>query len=202
LDRSTDPFYEPDHIAVRAVLNIRANALSQQGRRKKRQVYRKTNEPTRCRAAKAEWEHKMKGYAATLAIIGFLPAAAAAQDAIPDLKGTWRGVGKILLYGNTEHLSGAPGAAVIRDLDVSHTVIGQEGRLLWGTTSSTNNDSKEPFAWAMSSDNKTILGADTDGYYRLTVVSADRIEKCYVQNSAGPRQAIVATCFMMNKVKN
>jgi hypothetical protein len=46
------------------------------------------------------------------------------------------------------------------------------------------------------------LGADTDGYYRVTVASADRIEKCYVQNSAGPRQAIVATCFMMNKVKN
>jgi hypothetical protein len=202
LDRRTDPFYERDHIAVRAVLNVRASALPPTGGCKKRQVCRKTNEPARYRAAKAEWEYKMKSYAATLAIIAFLSAAAAAQEAIPDLKGTWRGVGKILLYGNTEHLSGAAGAAVIRDLDVSHTVIGQEGRLLWGTTSSTNNDNKEPFAWAMSSDNKTILGADTDGYYRLTVVSADRIEKCYVQNSAGPRQAIVATCFMMNRVRN
>jgi hypothetical protein len=144
----------------------------------------------------------MKFFTAAVAIAIFLPAAAAAQDATPDLRGTWRGVGKILLYGNTEHLSGSPGVAVIRDLDVSHTVLGQEGRLLWGTTSSANNDSKEPFAWAMSSDNKTILGADTDGYYRISVVSADRIEKCYVQNSSGPRQAIVATCFMMNRVKN
>jgi hypothetical protein len=41
----------------------------------------------------------------------------------------------------------------------------------------------------MSSDNRTIVGADTDGYYRITVVSGDRIEKCYVQNSAAPRQA-------------
>jgi hypothetical protein len=39
----------------------------------------------------------MKGFVATLAMIAFLPAAAAAQDAIPDLKGTWRDVGKILL---------------------------------------------------------------------------------------------------------
>jgi hypothetical protein len=54
----------------------------------------------------------------------------------------------------------------------------------------------------MSSDNKTILGADTDGYYLITVVSADRIEKCYAQNQIGPRQAIVATCFMMDRVKN
>ena len=144
----------------------------------------------------------MKSLTAAVAMTFFLPVAAIAQDAIPDLKGTWRGAGKILLFGNTEHLSGSPGTAVIRDLDVSHIVLGQEGHLLWGTTSSTNNDSKEPFAWAMSSDNKTILGADTDGYYRITVVSADRIEKCYVQNSAGPRQAIVATCFMMNWVKN
>jgi hypothetical protein len=77
-----------------------------------------------------------------------------------------------------------------------------DGRLIWGTTSSANNDGKEPFAWAMSSDNKTILGADTDGYYLITVVSADRIEKCYAQNQIGARQAIVATCFMMDRVKN
>jgi hypothetical protein len=108
---------------------------------------------------------------------------------------------KILLYGNTEHLSGSPSAAVVRDLRVSHTVEGQDGRLLWGTTSSANNDNKEPFAWAMSSDNTTILGADTDGYYLITVVSPDRIEKCYAQNKIGPQQAIVATCFMMDRVK-
>lgn len=144
----------------------------------------------------------MKRCAATFALMVLLPAAAAAQNAIPDLRGTWRGTGKILLYGNTEHLTGSPGTAVIRDLDVSHTVLGQEGNLIWGTTSSANNDNKEPFAWALSSDNRTILGADTDGYYRISIVAADRIEKCYVQDRTGPRQAIVATCFMMNRVTN
>ena len=90
----------------------------------------------------------------------------------------------------------------MRDLEVTHTVAGQDGRLIWGTTSSANNDSKEPFAWALSADNKTIEGADTDGYYRITIVSADRLEKCYAQNAIGPQYAIVATCFMMDRVKN
>jgi hypothetical protein len=72
---------------------------------------------------------------------------------------------------------------------------------IWGTTSSANNDSKEPFAWALSQDNKTIVGADTDGYYRITILSADQIEKCYAQSALGSRQAIVATCFVMNRVK-
>jgi hypothetical protein len=100
--------------------------------------------------------------AATILLVTFLAAAALAQDAVPDLKGTWKGTGKIMLFGTTEHLIGSPQNAVVRNLPVTHTVTGQDGRLLWGTTSSANNDSKEPFASALSADNKTILGADTD----------------------------------------
>jgi hypothetical protein len=125
--------------------------------------------------------------------------AAAAQSAMPSLKGTWKGTGKILLYGTTEHLSGSSRDATIRDLEVTHTVTGQEGRLIWGTTSSPNNDSKEPFAWVLAADNKTIIGADTDGYYHITIFSPDQIEKCYTQSGASSRQAIVATCFTMSR---
>jgi hypothetical protein len=135
-------------------------------------------------------------------MLAMTPLAADAQDAIPQLKGTWKGTGKILLFGTTEHLSGSPQNAVVRDLEVTHTVTGQDGRLIWGTTSSANNDSKEPFAWALAADNRSIIGADTDGYYRITIVSADRIEKCYAQSATGPRRAIVATCFMMDRAKN
>jgi hypothetical protein len=144
----------------------------------------------------------MKTLMALALMLAMTPLAADAQDAIPQLKGTWKGTGKILLFGTTEHLSGSPQNAVVRDLEVTHTVTGQDGRLIWGTTSSANNDSKEPFGWALAADNRTIIGADTDGYYRITIVSADRIEKCYAQSATGPRQAIVATCFMMDRVKN
>jgi hypothetical protein len=144
----------------------------------------------------------MKTLMALALMLAMTPLAADAQDAIPQLKGTWKGTGKILLFGTTEHLSGSPQNAVVRDLEVTHTVTGQDGRLIWGTTSSANNDNKEPFAWALAADNRTMIGADTDGYYRITIVSADRIEKCYAQSATGPRQAIVATCFMMDRVKN
>jgi hypothetical protein len=77
---------------------------------------------------------------------------------------------------------------------VTHTVLGQDGRLIWGTISAGN------FAWAVTADNKTIIGADTDGYYRLTILSPDQMEKCYVQNAASSRQAIVAACFVMSRV--
>jgi hypothetical protein len=62
-------------------------------------------------------------------------------------------------------------------------------------------DTKEPFAWAMSSDNKSIVGADTDGYFRITLLAPDRMEKCYVQNGAGPSKSMVAACYVMERAK-
>jgi len=143
----------------------------------------------------------MRAFIACAAAMLLTTTAAAAQSAIPSLKGTWKGTGKILLFGTTEYLSGSPKEAVIRDLEVTHTVTGQDGRLMWGTTSAGNNDAKEPFAWTLAADNKTIHGADTDGYYHLTLLSPDQIEKCYVQSGASSRQAIVAACFVMSRVK-
>jgi hypothetical protein len=139
-------------------------------------------------------------FGTTVALL-FSTITAGAQSATPSLKGTWKGTGKILLYGTTEHLSGSSRDAAIRELEVTHTVTGQDGRLIWGTTSSTNNDSKEPFAWVLAADNKTILGADTDGYYHITILSPDQMEKCYTQSAASSRQAIVATCFVMAREK-
>jgi hypothetical protein len=60
---------------------------------------------------------------------------------------------------------------------------------------------QEPFAWAISSDNKTITGADVDGYFRITLISPDRMEKCYVHNGASPSRSVVAACYVMERVK-
>jgi hypothetical protein len=143
----------------------------------------------------------MRAWIAPIAALLVTTTVAAAQSPIPSLKGTWKGTGKILLFGTTEYLSGSPKKeAAVRDLEVTHTVLGQDGRLIWGTTSAGSNDVKEPFAWAVTADNKTIIGADTDGYYRITILSPDQMEKCYVQNAASSRQAIVASCFVMSRV--
>jgi hypothetical protein len=146
----------------------------------------------------------MKRLVFMLALLGVTATAATAQDAIPDLKGTWSGKGKAIVYGNLAHHPGTQTAADpprVRDIETTHLVEGQDGRVAWGRSSSTVADTKEPFAWTISSDNKSILGADMDGYFRITLLSPDRMEKCYVHNGTSPTHSTVATCYMMDRVK-
>ena len=64
-----------------------------------------------------------------LALLG--ATAARAQDAIPDLKGTWSGKGKAIVFGTHAHHPGTQTAADpprVRDIEATHTVEGQDGR--------------------------------------------------------------------------
>ena len=146
----------------------------------------------------------MRPVALVLALLCAAAIPARAQDAIPDLKGTWSGKGKSIVFGTHAHHPGSQTAADpprVRDIEATHTVEGQDGRLAWGRSSSAVADNKEPFAWVIASDNKTIVGADMDGYFRLTLISPDRMEKCYTHNGTSPSRSIVATCYMMDRVK-
>jgi len=40
-----------------------------------------------------------------------------------------------------------------------------------------------------------------DGHIHITLVSPDRIEKCYTQNATSLSKSIVATCYMMDRLK-
>ena len=116
----------------------------------------------------------MRGLVFALALVGAAATSARAQDAIPDLKGTWSGKGKSIVFGTNPHHPGAQTAADpprVRDIEATYIVDGQDGRLAWGRSSSTAANTQEPFAWAIASDNKTILGADMDGYFRITLIS-------------------------------
>jgi hypothetical protein len=146
----------------------------------------------------------MRPVALVLALLCAAAIPARAQDAIPDLKGTWSGKGKSIVFGTHAHHPGSQTAADpprVRDIEATHTVEGQDGRLAWGRSSSAVADNKEPFAWVIASDNKTIVGADMDGYFRITLVGPDRMEKCYTHNGTSPTRSIVATCYMMDRVK-
>jgi hypothetical protein len=145
----------------------------------------------------------MKAFAVTLVLVGFATATQA-QDGVPDLKGTWSGKGKSVVFGNNQYHPGqqtATDAPRIRDIEVIYTVDGQDGRLVWGHASSSAADTKEPFAWAIASDNKTIIGSDTDGSYLITVLGPDRMEKCYTHNGLGPSKSIVAACHVVDRNK-
>ena len=131
-------------------------------------------------------------------------SVAHAQNAVPDIKGTWLFKGKAVIFGsNPHHPEAAVNAATPRVLDADFTFVitGQDGRLAWGYNFSTVSAAHEPMAWAIASDGKTIVGSDTDGSYRLTVVSADRLELCYTHSGVSPSKSIVATCEMMDRKK-
>jgi hypothetical protein len=140
-----------------------------------------------------------------IAFLGFA-AAARAQDAaaIPDLRGTWTGKGKAIVFGTNAHHPGKQTTANpprVRDIEATHVVQGQEGRVAWGYSSSSAANNKEAFAWALTNDNRSIVGADMDGYFRITLITPDRMEKCYVHNAARPSRSIVATCYLMDRSK-
>jgi len=107
-----------------------------------------------------------------LALLGATATGAQAQTAIPDLKGTWSGKGKSIVFGSHAHHPGSQtpnDPPRVRDIEATYVVEGQDGRLVWGRSASAVADTKEPFAWAISSDNKTIVGADMDGYFLITL---------------------------------
>jgi hypothetical protein len=149
-------------------------------------------------------EEVMRYLVFALALLGATATSARAQDAIPDLKGTWSGKGKSIVFGTNPHHPGSQTPADpprVRDIEATYIVEGQEGRLAWGRSSSAAANTQEPFAWALASDNKTIVGADMDGYFRITLISPDRMEKCYTHNGTSPTHSIVATCHVMDRVK-
>jgi hypothetical protein len=145
----------------------------------------------------------MRYFALVLAIVG-AATAAQAQNAVPDLKGTWTGKGKVLVFGNNAHNPGTHTMAQpprVRDIEMSDVVEGQDGQLAWGRSFSAAAKTDEPFAWAISSDNKSIVGADTDGYFRITMLGPDRMEKCYVHNGLSPSKSMVVACYAMERKK-
>ena len=126
-----------------------------------------------------------------------------AQDAVPDLKGTWTGKGKVDRVRHAiAHHPGTQTAADpprVREIEATHVVEGQDGRVAWGRSSSAVADTKEPFAWAhRRTTTDSIVGADIDGYFRITLITPDRMEKCYVHNGVSPTRSMVATCYLMD----
>lgn len=77
-----------------------------------------------------------------LAVVG-AATAARAQDAIPDLKGTWSGKGKVVIFGGHAHHPGVrpDSPPTVRDIEMTLLVEGQDGRLAWGRSAGvTLND--------------------------------------------------------------
>jgi hypothetical protein len=130
-------------------------------------------------------------------------AAPALAQTVPDLKGTWSGQWRTVIYGANPHHPGpqtAADAPRIREITFTFEVEGQDGRLIWGKFWSSP-DRKEPFAATLAADGRTIVGADGDGSLTGTVASADRIEMCYTHSALSPSRSIVASCGALQRAR-
>jgi hypothetical protein len=132
-----------------------------------------------------------------------LPATAIAQDAAPDLIGTWSGPFRTVIFGNNPHHPGSETVATpprIREITFTLGVEGQDGDLIWGQSWS-DPARKEPFAATITADGKTIVAADTDGSMTMSLTGPDSMKLCYTHTGLGPSQSIVASCGSLERAK-
>jgi hypothetical protein len=122
-------------------------------------------------------------------------APAAAESALPDLRGTWKGNSESIILGAGNPHHAAPPSAEPRLNSVAFTMVidKQDGRRFSGTFSSARGNEK--FV-AVISRNSTILLVDDDGYTVGSILAPNRIELCYMHLSQATR---LASCAEMSK---
>jgi hypothetical protein len=136
------------------------------------------------------------------AIVTVLATATVAQaQSAPDLKGAWSGKFRTIILGsNPHHPGGAADTPRVREITFTFDVEGQDGRLLWGKSWS-NPERKEPFVASITSDRRTLIGADTDGSMTMRIGRGGRMELCYIHSATGPSQSMVASCGTMQRAR-
>lgn len=134
---------------------------------------------------------------AWIVALGTLAAAssAAAQTAIPDLRGIWKGESEsIVLGGGNPHHSATPSnEPQLRSSPFTLTVDMQDGRRFSGTFSSPRSSEQ---VIAVISRNGTIFLADDEGYTQGTILAPDRIELCFLHVST---EARIASCTELTR---
>jgi hypothetical protein len=122
-------------------------------------------------------------------------APAAAESAIPDLRGTWKGNSETIILGagNPHHAAPPSAEPRLNSVAFTMTVDKQDGRRFSGMFSSARGDDK--FV-AVISRNSTIFLVDDDGYTVGTMLAPNRMELCYMHLSQATR---LASCSEMTK---
>jgi hypothetical protein len=127
------------------------------------------------------------------AVLAAMPAAA--QSAIPDLRGTWKGESESIVLGggNPPHPATQTNEPQLRSVAFTLTIDKQDGRRFSGTFSSARSSEK---IIAIISRGGTIFLADDEGYTNGTMLAPNRMELCYLHVSSASR---VASCLELTK---
>jgi hypothetical protein len=125
-----------------------------------------------------------------------LSVPAAADAALPEMRGTWKGDSHSIAFGVGPHHPGAKkGAPRFTSVPFTLLIDQQDGRRFSGTFSSTQHSEA---VVAVVSRAGTIFMADDDGYTTGTMLASDRMEICYLHSSSATR---IASCTEMTKQK-
>lgn len=136
----------------------------------------------------------MQRIARIAVLAAFVSLPAAAQEAVPNLVGTWKGVSEsIVTSGGNTHHPGKTRDARMSNVPFTLTIDKQEGRRISGTFSSAKH--KETVV-AVISRAGSVYMVDDDGYSIGTLLSSNRLELCYMKR--GPNGS-VASCTEMTK---
>jgi hypothetical protein len=129
---------------------------------------------------------------AALTTLSALPAAA--ETAVPDLRGTWKGTSESVVSGgaNPHHVTQSTETR-FSTIEFTLTVDKQDGRRFSGTFSSARTTDQ---VVAVIGRNGSIYMADDDGYTVGTLLAPNRIELCYMRSSSGAK---VASCTELTK---
>jgi hypothetical protein len=127
-----------------------------------------------------------------LGLIAAVPAAA--ETAVPDLRGTWKGNSESVASGGANpHHATQSAETRFSTIAFTLTVDKQDGRRFSGTfVSARSNDQ----VVAVIGRNGSIYMADDDGYTVGTLLAPNRIELCYMHSSSGAK---VASCTELTK---
>jgi hypothetical protein len=137
----------------------------------------------------------MSKLAWTVTLVVLAAAPAAAQNTVPDLRGTWKGESESIVVAgaNPHHPAAKTAEPRMSSVPFTLTIDKQDGRRFSGTFSSAKH--KETVV-AVVSRSGTIFLADDDGYTRGTMLAPTRMELCYLMSKAASR---VASCVELTK---
>jgi hypothetical protein len=130
-----------------------------------------------------------------LMLVALASVPAAAETAIPDLRGTWTGQSETIIRGrgNPHHGGDSSAEPRLSSVPFTMTVDKQDGRRFSGTFASPR--SKEPIV-AVISRTGTIYLMDDDGYTIGTMLAPNRMELCYMQQAPDLH---IASCAELTK---
>jgi len=122
---------------------------------------------------------------------------AAAEDAIPNLVGTWTGtfVGGVRSGGGDLAPADAQPTFVHENMPRrTLTIEQQQGRGIIGAWSSVSGS--ERIQGVVRLDNQTVLFVDTDSYQTAKIISANELEFC---NQTTNAKDMFAFCFLLKR---